>query len=309
MENKNTPPQENNNDLLSALDKIQIEGDDKITTEDREYCEGLQRQCYEVLDHLKTWYDLFHAEAEKFQDTYNLDFEPNGRVEVNPKADAPKTLHNPFGGYRFTPFELVNEIARDHGRTCILFSNLIIDYFQEKYKFHITRPDATSYDIPIDFRPVYTTCVNHIISHLEGKSFREKAEEEIISQMLNTVRDRSRSTHPQVKGAIITLPGVFYLDKSNCGQNNCDLSRGVTTLIGNICTGLALYATDRIDGGLDFIPHFDPYSVRMGQWYLLENDKISAVRFYMNGRIDVRCSSDQTARECYNFLRLYSLVE
>lgn len=37
-------------------------------------------------------------------------------------------------------------------------------------------------------------------------------------------------------------------------------------------------------------------------------DQIEAIRFYVNGRIDVRFSTPTAAAECFHFLRLYSLA-
>lgn len=62
-----------------------------------------------------------------------------------------------------------------------------------------------------------------------------------------------------------------------------------------------------LQGGMDYIRGFDHYRVQVGKWYELPTDKLSAIRFYVNGRIDVRFPNPATAAACFHFLRLYSI--
>ena len=180
-------------------------------------------------------------------------------------------------------------------------------YFSQKYRFSILRPDCED-TISVGFLPDYKLYVDHIISRLNGQTFREKAEEEIIIRSLFASKRRERGTAPELRDNKILFYDIVEMDDYQRSIGRYQIAYGTDTFVNNICAGLVLYATQSIQGNIGSIPEFNQYNVQVGKWYDMKMDKIEAIRFYVNGRIDVRFSTPTAAAECFHFLRLYSLA-
>lgn len=63
MQNNNITAGGTVSDLLSAIYKIEIRNEDKISEQDRIYCQSQQNALYESLDRIDFWYTTFTREA------------------------------------------------------------------------------------------------------------------------------------------------------------------------------------------------------------------------------------------------------
>lgn len=300
MQNTDTPA-----DMLAVFDTIDPDKEELITPEDRAACQAYQHQCYDVLDELAAMHKYLCKEAEKFTDRYVITFKPNGTVEAQRLSDCKK--QDNFINVRFLPFKFINDIAEKYHHTCGLFENLIVGYFVDKYHFTIAYPFSETDNIALGYRPDYNLVVDYVISQLGGLTFREKAEEEIIQRVLKTVGNFGRGVQPECQGDKIRFFGITEMDDYELKYGNYQIAYGSDIKVANLCAGLALFAEESIQGGMDYIRGFDHYRVQVGKWYELPTDKLSAIRFYVNGRIDVRFPNPATAAACFHFLRLYSI--
>ena len=53
-------------DLLTGILNVQVRNEDKITEQDRQYCQLQQDQLYKTLDRIDRWYAIFKEEAERY---------------------------------------------------------------------------------------------------------------------------------------------------------------------------------------------------------------------------------------------------
>lgn len=67
-------------DLLTGILNVQVRNEDKITEQDRQYCQLQQDQLYKTLDRIDRWYAIFKEEAERYRETKNFKYEDNGKV-------------------------------------------------------------------------------------------------------------------------------------------------------------------------------------------------------------------------------------
>ena len=123
---------------------------------------------YESLDQIDHWYAIFKKEAEKFKD-WNVSFDGSGHVDYRDPHYYQSVKD--YTEYEFRPFKIINEL----------------DYFNDAYNIHAKAPDIDN-TIAIDFRPDYMSLVNMVIDYIGGKDFREKAEEELISEFANKTK-------------------------------------------------------------------------------------------------------------------------
>ena len=97
-------------DLLTGILNVQVRNEDKITEQDRQYCQLQQDQLYKTLDRIDRWYAIFKEEAERYREIKSFKYEDNGKVSIrnfyfNNSGEDDYT-HN-----EFKPFDLINELA------------------------------------------------------------------------------------------------------------------------------------------------------------------------------------------------------
>lgn len=69
-------------DLLTGILNVQVRNEDKITEQDRQYCQLQQDQLYRTLDRIDRWYDIFKEEAERYREIKSFKYEDNGKVSL-----------------------------------------------------------------------------------------------------------------------------------------------------------------------------------------------------------------------------------
>ena len=173
-------------DLLTGILNVQVRNEDKITEQDRQYCQLQQDQLYRTLDRIDRWYDIFKEEAERYREIKSFKYEDNGKVSIRNfyfnNSGEDEYTHN-----EFKPFDLINELADNNCNANANFASRIISYFNRTYNVDVPIPVIDEKAMRMGFRPVYQTYVDMVIEHLGGKSFRETAEEELLGRFLNTV--------------------------------------------------------------------------------------------------------------------------
>lgn len=156
------------------------------------------------------------------------------------------------------------------------------------------------------FRPVYQTYVDMVIEHLGGKSFRETAEEELLARFLKTVQpSRWSKVKPELKKDKITFPDIVSWDSIHLEYHReYEFSYDCGRKVDIFCEGIAYGADDVINGSSGMVIGLDRRDVDITEWYNLTLSNAEQIKFYKNGRIDVRFKDSQAAENCYRRLRL-----
>lgn len=294
----------NSTDMLAAFDRIQVSTEQKITQADHEFCWQQQKLLYATLDQLMKWYDLFRKDAERYIESHHPSYAASGKVKTHERYNDSK---DDFSEYEFLPFDPMNTIVKSYLKACRNFEYRIVNYFNKQYNLSVPTPNI--YDdpdeLPWGFRPDYMSCVETVIDHLGGRSFRNKAEDEIIDRCLNTVRQYKYEKQPKLKGQTITFTEVFRFSDQPPGHISYEEASKITSL----CTALALFGDQRLNGDIGIIQQFDKDKVDTSRWYDLTTSDAEQIKFYKNGRIDVRFASSSAARQCFHQLRLDTLTD
>ena len=292
-------------DLLSGILSVQVRNEEKITEQDRLYCQRQQDLLYKTLDQIDRWYAIFKEEAERYREKKNFKYEDNGKVPVR------NCLISDFGKddyshNEFKPFDQINDLVDKNHNANANFANRIVSYFNKTYNVAVPVPAVDEKTLRMGFRPVYQTYVDTVIEHLGGKSFRETAEEELLARFLKTVRpSRWSKVKPELKNDRIILPNILRFDDfyiQHCQQYH--LCYSYDGNLENICEGIAYGADDILNGSSRIIMGFDNRDVDISQWYNLTLSNAEQIKFYKNGRIDIRFKDSQAAGNCYRRLRL-----
>ena len=292
-------------DLLSGILSVQVRNEEIITEQDRLYCQRQQDLLYKTLDQIDRWYAIFKEEAERYREKKNFKYEDNGKVPVR------NCLVSDFGKddyshNEFKPFDQINDLVDKNHNANANFASRIISYFNKTYNVAVPVPAVDEKTLRMGFRPVYQTYVDAVIEHLGGKSFRETAEEELLARFLKTVRpSRWSKVKPELKNDRIILPNILRFDDfyiQHCQQYH--LCYSYDGNLENICEGIAYGADDILNGSSRIIMGFDNRDVDISQWYNLTLSNAEQIKFYKNGRIDIRFKDSQAAGNCYRRLRL-----
>lgn len=295
-------------DLLSGILKVQVRNEEKITEQDRIYCQNQQDELYKTLDQIAWWYNIFKREAEKYEGKIKLKHEPNGKITTS-SYDLHYRYNNDEKDYthhEFTPFKNINELVDSRHSAIRNFISRIIGYFNNTYSVSVEAPKIDEKTLPIDFRPVYNTYVDVVIEHLGGKSFRDTAEEELIKRFLETVRPSNWSkVKPELKKDKIIFPDIVSWDSFHyeC-YKDYRFSYETDRKVSRFCEGIAFGADDVLCGSIEMIIGLDTRNVDISRWYDLTTTNAVSLKFYGNTRIDVKFKDSATAESCFKRLRL-----
>ena len=94
-------------DLLSAIYKVEVRHEEKISAADRAFCERQQAALYETLNQIERCYAVLRAEAEHYNDFFKITCEPNGRIAACAQYPASDSIP---ADYRIAAFKLFDSI-------------------------------------------------------------------------------------------------------------------------------------------------------------------------------------------------------
>ena len=292
-------------DLLSGILSVQVRNEEIITEQDRQYCQRQQDLLYKTLDQIDRWYAIFKKDAERYREEKNFKYEDNGKVSVR------NCLISDFGkddySYNeFKPFDQINDLVDKNHNANANFADRIISYFNKTYNVAVPVPAVDEKTLRMGLRPVYQTYVNAVIEHLGGKSFRETAEEELLARFLKTVRpSRWSKVKPELKKDKITFPEIIRFDEFTMQYSHRNsISYNYGGELETLCAGIAYGADDILNGDSKMIIHFNGNDVSVSGWYDLTLTNAEQIKFYKNGRIDIRFKDSAAAGRCFNRLRL-----
>lgn len=294
----------NTPDLLSGILNIEVRNMDKITEQDRQFCQNQQDMLYKTLDQIDHWYAIFKEEAEQYQEERKFHYEENGKVSMRNFY----SYHNDREDYshnEFKPFEILNDMVDKNRNANANFANRIIAYFNRTYNVSVPEQAIDEKTLRMGFRPVYETYVDAVIEHLGGKSFRETAVEELLARFAKNVHPSYWcKTKIELKKDKIVFPEVIRFDDFYLQYNECKISYNYDVNLENLCAGIAYGADDALCGSSDMIIHFNRNNVSVNDWYDLTTTNAEQIKFYKNGRIDVKFKDSTAAESCFKRLRL-----
>lgn len=293
-------------DLLSGILGVEIRNEEKITAQDRLYCEKQQEQLYKSLEQIDRWYGIFTKEAEKYRESHKISYKENGEISYTEKLYPDDSN---YSHHEFRPFKSINILASANHSVNQNFASRIIGYFNRTYNVSVPVPEIDGDTLKMGFRPQYMTHVDTVIEHLGGRSFRKTAEEELIKRFHQLVKPhRWSKVKPELKGDKISFPNIvvfdsFYYDYNRTNHVHYNYHGNISTL----CEGIAFGSDDVLCGDKGMVMRLNQDNVDISGWYDLTTTNATGMKFFRNGRIDVRFKDREAASLCFNRLRLDEL--
>lgn len=293
-------------DLLSGILGVEIRNEEKITAQDRLFCEKQQEMLYNALEQIDQWYGIFTKEAEKYRESHKISYKENGKISYTEKLYPDDSN---YSHHEFRPFKSINMLASANHSANQNFASRIIGYFNRTYNVSVPVPEIDGDTLKMGFRPQYMTHVDTVIEHLGGRSFRKTAEEELIKRFHQLVKPhRWSKVKPELKGDKISFPNIvvfdsFYYDYNRTNHVHYNYHGNISTL----CEGIAFGSDDVLCGDKGMVMRLNQDNVDISGWYDLTTTNATGMKFFRNGRIDVRFKDREAASLCFNRLRLDEL--
>ena len=289
-------------DLLSSIYKIEINNEEKISDTDRIYCENQQARLYKSLNEIDRWYGIFTEEAAKYKESHNVDYLPNGKVK---RRDSINYYHDEtdYMDFEFKPFESIDKLVEGNYKAVTAFAKSIVRYFNNTYNVLVPYPEIDGEKLQMGFRPNYISYVDLVIEHLGGKSFRDTAEEELIKRFHKAVKPGKWSkVKPELKKDKISFADVIRFDIFWSERNK--MHYNYRQELESFCAGIAFGADNTLHGSTSMIIHFDDDNIDISQPYTLTTSNAESIKFFKNGRIDVKFENAKMAEQCFRKTKL-----
>jgi hypothetical protein len=292
--------------------------EDVIAPRDTAYCEQQQQALHATLDQIDRWYGLFREDATRYETSHRPEFAINGLVR---RSHVPRPEADGYSHWEFRPFEAMDKLAEQRLKAIYDFGCNIVGYFNRTYGVSVPEPEFDRDKTPVDFRPVYQTCVDTVLAHLGGRSFRSVAEAELLSQVHRLLRPskwRENDKRFELNGNVISLFRALCYDEAFRRQDKTLWldSRHDATLA-TLCDAIVFGATSSVRGRetnshaaiTSLMLNLDVRHVDASRRYDLEATArpAVAVKFYKNGRMDIRFTDAYSAGRCYRRLGLDTL--
>ena len=295
-----------NADLLSGILGVEIRNEEKITAQDRLFCEKQQEMLYNALEQIDQWYGIFTKEAEKYRESHKISYKENGEISYTEKLYPDDSN---YSHHEFRPFKSINMLASANHSANQNFASRIIGYFNRTYNVSVPVPEINGNTLKMGSRPHYMTYVDAVIEHLGGRSFRKTAEEELIKRFHQLVKPhRWSKVKPELKGDKISFPNIvvfdsFYYDYNRTNHVHYNYHGNISTL----CEGIAFGSDDVLCGDKGMVMRLNQDNVDISGWYDLTTTNATGIKFFRNGRVDFRFQNKEAASLCFNRLRLDEL--
>ena len=247
---------------------------------------------------------IFKEEAEQYRTERDFSYDDNGKISMRDLYSL-RNGKDDYSHNEFKPFDVLNDLVDKNHNANSNFANRIIAYFNRTYNVSVPEQRIDEKTLRMGFRPVYGTYMDAVIEHLGGKSFRETAVEELLARVAKVVKPSCWSkVKTELKKDKIVFPEIIRFDDFYLQYNKCQISYNYGGELETLCAGIAYGADDVLCGSSDMIIRFDRNDVSVSDWYDLTTTNAEQIRFYKNGRIDVKFKDSATAESCFKRLRL-----
>lgn len=100
------------------------------------------------------------------------------------------------------------------------------------------------------------------------------------------------------------FPEILRFDEFYLSYNRNQIHYNYKSNIETFCEGIAFGVDDSIHGSSRMIVRLDENDVDVSGWYDLTITNVEQIKFYKNGRIDVKFKDSTAAAICFKRLRL-----
>ena len=263
--------------ILDKFEGFEVKQEDKISKEDKENCEKIQAIYEKTLSVYKKWYDIYH-ENVKFNDEHS------------------------YNGLEIQDLSICDVIKKLH-------SNLIYqiyNYFSSKYKLKLEQINTNKLNFnyhyhknTINTEPInHKLCVDDILKQLGGLSFEGMRIKQLKEKLKDTCKNRySNKWNIEIKGDTVKFSDLFCWTKYSWEDDYYFRSLDKFLLIES---ALSFFEYGKELNFVEFNQLRQSYNSKwndIDENIKINSQKIKSIKLFKNGRVDIKFSSPELARE------------
>lgn len=258
-------------DILNKFEKFELNQRNRISKEDKEGCERIQAIYEQTLSAYKKWYDAYHAAKASIEE-YNL---RNLKLKDLSICECIEKLHNGLISSIYSYFTNKYKVK-------------IINNFEDKNDYDYNHLNNTINTSPLD----YKLYVEDIIKQLNGLDFESLRIKQLKEDIKGICQNRyNKEWNIDIKGNTIRFKGLVQL--SFWGMDFDKFLKIESAL-------------SRFEFGNE--TKFSELNMIRKSWSLKWHEitpnielnttkNVKSLKFFQNGRVDVKFSSPEMARE------------
>lgn len=285
--------------LADKLSKVDTVKDNRISDADRKYCETHQMAYENAIENLKGlifFWECVQVEQDEILGDYDKEtrkYSSYISIEDFSISKVQEKLignHEKFIRYLVRYFDKTYKVELNTEKVIefLIPEKPKYDYIDRvNYDKHLSKWETEMEDLKLE----YTDVLDQILIQLDGRTFTERALQEIIDNCRYHAWSDGKPNF-EVKGDVIRFPDCFCSYTDWYSRGNWKLTGGMKKIVPAIyhyetgCFGDYPYSFNRLFDSFDY-PELD-----------FDNDcKLKTIKCFKNGRVDVRFNSKTYATE------------
>lgn len=282
----------NFDDILESFENVEIKNENRLCEEDLNFLEDLQEK--------------FNNMREKFK--MYIDFYENNKIYDLEEKELKRSIYD-------LKSDFIKEIVFPK---CIAFINKIYNYFKKKYNvtLEFMNHDTDYYLNGREKRAEenlnwfineldYNLILDDIFNQLEGVNFKERGIQEIKNNVIERTRGWKKS-NVDIKGKNLTIQNYISFD-SWSSSKEYQILYSNRTYMENLFNLVSIFETDDIQKNEinNLLNNISSYEDATGKIFELPYKKVTGVKFYKNGKVqlifDTGVSALEFAQEYLNY--------
>lgn len=306
--------------LLDVFDSITITNVDRISAEDKAYCENLQKLFDKSMDQVLNWYAFFKKKQD--EDTEHLFRIDDGDIRPDFPSDFTKWKTRKdliFGKYEYSPLTGLVDCVYKAGCLCQELEERTVDYFNgaygvslksenrfpsmffgepverfDNYKYFYRSspyqggPRSTITALPEEVHvPRYETVIDYIVEQLGGQSFTERK----VMERERNIADDWGYKDISLRGKTVTIgwcaPVETWL------HDKPELSYNFDSAFGRVMDAIALAEKSALIPGYRGVDRTDDFGKVIP---ILGSVTAVSFKFFKNRNLTVTFISEEAAK-------------
>lgn len=267
--------------MLSMLEKfemVEVKSVDKISVEDRMYCEGQEK----IYKHLLRTYENFREQLEPiFQESEEFSMQHLGKKDPYVTAT--------MSSYKISDIDKTIEQMKNKLISAICY------YFMKKYNVTINIDKIEAKYKNDYFNITYLTIIDEIMEQLGGFTFTEKADNELKDKM------KKHTMGSALKKNKIVIDKFFHLDYFDLRWGNTNVNYSCDERFKDLLTAVTYFETDIIENKYTELYRIitQEKNENLIKVHDIEGNKVTSLKLFKNGKIELTFVNSQFAEEFY----------
>jgi len=278
--------------LLEKFDNLEIKNDNRIPEEDKEICIFYNNmyndtlECYkDILSNLISLYNKYRL---KVSNDYDMHIDTYGDFSVHTVIDSILKLKKDFISKVCYRFKQKYNVSIDNDKIYKKYQDIEVNYNERQNRDKTLKDELIKYNY-LD----YNIIIDEIFIQLGGCTFYEKATKEIKDKCIDEMKYKVRRM--AIKGNKISIPDCVWYSVNWSGEY--EISYNAKEEVIKLFNALSHFETGQTTM-LNYYLQFADYNSKINfEKYELGYNKVEAIKFYKNRKIDIFFQTNNQALE------------